>query len=224
MDMIEKERLTKLYLEKANSMQAMEKKWGCSLNTEQYWMDKYGVKRRSISNAIYLKNNPKGDPFSFSPPRSRKESELYGIGLGLFWGEGTKANKDSVRLGNTDPELIQKFMEFLIRFFGVKKGNFRFGLQVFTDIDLNEALDFWVKKLKIKRSQFYKPVVSISGSIGNYRRKSRYGVLTVMYHNKKLRDLLMSKLAVVAQLVEQLHGGTRVSPAHFAGNRKMNPE
>ena len=69
-----------------------------------------------------------------------------------------------------------------------------FGLQIFTDINSDIAMDFWIKKLKIKRSQFYKPIVTKSGSIGTYRKKSEFGVLTVMYHNKKLRNLLVSML------------------------------
>jgi hypothetical protein len=197
--MIQKEKLENLYLKQGKSMQDIANSLSCSLHTVQYWMGKYGISRRSISDAIYLKSNPKGDPFSFHEPSSKAEAELYGLGIGLYWGEGTKANKDSVRLGNTDPELIRKFMEFLVTLFVIKKENFRFGLQLFTDIDPEKALDFWTKKLKIKPSQFYRPVVTISGSIGNYRKKSEYGVLTVMYHNKKLRDLLVSKLAVVAQ-------------------------
>lgn len=90
-------------------------------------------------------------------------------------------------------------MEFLMKIFEVKKDDFRFGLQIFTDIDPKAALDFWVKSLKIRYSQFYKPTVTKSGSLGTYRQKSQYGVLTVHYHNTKLRDLLIKKLADVAQ-------------------------
>lgn len=171
----------------------------CSLHKVQYWMQVHQITRRSISDAIYLKNNPNGDPFCFHPPRTTKEAFLYGLGMGLYWGEGTKANLSEVRLGNTDPGIIEAFIDFLEQSFGIRKEDCRFGLQIFTDIDPEEALDFWSKKLRIKRSQFYRPVVTISGSIGNYRKKSKYGVLTVMYHNKRLRDLLVSKLAVVAQ-------------------------
>ena len=31
----------------------------------RYWMSKYGIKRRSWSDATYVKRNPNGDPFRF---------------------------------------------------------------------------------------------------------------------------------------------------------------
>lgn len=157
-------------------------------------MVKYNIATRSISDAVYLKNNPDGDPFKYHKPHNSYEEKLYGLGLGLYWGEGTKADKVSVRLGNTDPRLIGKFIEFLETTFRIKRKDFKFGLQIFNDTKTSEALDFWIKKLNIKSSQFYKPTVTISGSIGTYRKKSKYGVLTVYYHNRKLRDLLVSLL------------------------------
>lgn len=156
-------------------------------------MDRYSLKRRSISDAVYLKNNPNGDPFSFSPPKTLSEARLYGIGLGLYWGEGTKASKNAIRLGNTDPLLIKAFLEFLVRFFNVDRKDVQYGLQIFTDIDPERAVAFWQKTLSIGRRQFYKPTITKSGSIGTYRKKSEYGVLTLYYHNKKLRELF-SKL------------------------------
>jgi hypothetical protein len=101
---------------------------------------------------------------------------------------------NSVRLGNTDPALIEAFIEFLVGTFNLERADFKFGLQLFTDINPEVALDFWIEKLNIDRSQIGKPVITKSGSIGTYRKKSQYGVLTVMYHNKKLRDLLVSLL------------------------------
>lgn len=197
--MIKKSDLLNFYIKQGKSMEEISKIFNCSLNRVKYWMVKHKISRRSISEAIYLKNNPDGDPFIFIKPKNIEEAKLFGLGIGLYWGEGTKASKNSVRLGNTDPELIKKFIEFLVKFFNIKKEDLKFGLQLFTDIEINKALDFWIKKLNVKRSQFYKPTITISGSIGTYRKKSEFGVLQVLYHNKKLRDLLINKLADVAQ-------------------------
>ncbi|HEX4103996.1 MAG TPA: hypothetical protein VHZ04_00770 [Candidatus Paceibacterota bacterium] len=167
---------------------------GCSLHKVAYWMGKYNIKIRSRSEATYIKRNPEGDPFKFKNPQDVNGATLFGLGIGLYWGEGTKADLNSVKLGNADPILIQNFMTFLIKNFSIDKTDLKFGLQLFTDIDVDEALDFWTKKLNIKRSQINKPIITKSGSIGTYRKKSQYGVMTVMYHNKKLRDLLVSFL------------------------------
>gem|GEM_PF-6996258 len=53
---------------------------------------------------------------------------------------------------------------------------------------------YLTKTLGVPSSQFMRPTVTISGSIGIYRRKSQYGVVTVMYHNIKLRDVLVGML------------------------------
>lgn len=192
--MISKEKLEILYFRKGKSMQDVADILGCSLHKVKYWMEKHNLKIRSISDAIYLKCNPDGDPFVFREPRTSKEAKLYGLGIGLYWGEGTKASKDSVRLGNTDPYLVEKFIEFLVTFFGINRADLRFGLQIFTDINPKMAMDFWMKTLKIKEHQFYRPLVTKSDSLGTYRKKSLYGVITVMYHNKKLRNQLVELL------------------------------
>lgn len=198
--MLQKSELKKFYLKKGLSMQSIAKKFDCSLNQVQYWMRKYEIPSRSIGEAIYLKHNPHGDPFKFSPPFTTEDHKLFGIGIGLYWGEGTKSNKTSVRLGNSDPALICVFMEFLSRFYGVQKQDYRFGLQIFSDTPPQKALDFWRKSLKVRGRQFHPTiVVTRSGSLGMYRKKSPYGVVTVHYHNKKLRDLLNAHLAAVAQ-------------------------
>lgn len=129
--MIAENILIDLYSTQKLSVQQTATVLGCSANQVTYWMDKYRMKRRTISEAIYQKHNPNGDPFTVMPIRTRKDAELFGMGIGLYWGEGTKANKYSVRLGNTDPALLSTFMEFLTRLFGVKRCDFHFGLQIF---------------------------------------------------------------------------------------------
>lgn len=192
--MIEKHQLTKLYIEEKASMMDIAISLGCSLNKVAYWMDKYNISRRSISAAIYHRHNPKGDPFFIKPINTKEEAKLLGIGIGLYWGEGNKANKYSVRLGNTDPALINMFVKFLVELCGVPKHRLRFGLQIFTDTDPEAALNFWIEQLGVEASQFMKIIVTISGSIGTYRTKSEHGVITVYFHNKKLRDTIVGML------------------------------
>lgn len=191
---LQKADLERLYMKEKKSMKEIAIIMHCSTNKIQYWLNKHQIPRRSISDAIYHWHNPKGDPFIFDPPKSVKDWKLFGIGIGLYWGEGTKADRVTVRLGNTDPALLDVFLRFLIRFFNIKKEDCRFGLQIFTDVDPHNALDFWTKRLKIRKRQFFKVTITPSGSIGTYRKKSQYGVLTIYYNNKKLRDLLIDLL------------------------------
>ncbi|KKQ66036.1 MAG: hypothetical protein US86_C0007G0081 [Candidatus Daviesbacteria bacterium GW2011_GWA2_38_24] len=176
------------------SMFEIAQKYKVSPHKVVYWMDKYKIKRRSRSEATYVKRNPNGDPFVFNKPKTLEEAKLYGIGLGLYWGEGTKASKTSVRIGNTNPALLKTFINFIVTIFSVKKDHLRFGLQIFTDINTKAALNYWTTQLGVKRSQFYKTIVTKSNSLGTYRKKSEYGVVTIYYHNSKLRNLLVTDL------------------------------
>lgn len=192
--MLQKKLLEKMYNQRKKSMQEIAARLGCSVHKVQYWMDIHGIPRRTIGDAVYAKLNPKGDPFVFSPPITQRDAILFGMGIGLYWGEGTKSNRTSVRLGNTDPCLLKTFLRFLHRFFAVKRNKLHFGLQIFTDISERQALRYWIKHLKICKDKFYKVTITKSGSIGTYRKKSRFGVVTIYCHNRKLRDLLVSFL------------------------------
>lgn len=192
---IPREELFYLYNKEEKSLNDIAIIFRCSVNKVVYWAEKYKLERRSRSEATYIKRNPDGDPFLFQAPKTKKEAILFGIGIGLYWGEGTRAiGTNSVRLGNSDPILIRNFIKFLLTFFGVKKSDMKFGLQIFSDISENDALDFWRKKIRIEKKQFYKVIITPSRSIGTYRHKSRFGVLTVYYNNKRLKEKLISLL------------------------------
>jgi len=192
--MIEENILKLLYLEKRKSVNQIATEMRCSQNKITYWLQKYNISRRSISEAVYIRSNPKGDPFTFKRPKNDTEWFLYGLGLGLFWGEGNKVNKNSVRLGNTDVDLIIKFLQFLNEIYQIDIKKLRFGLQLFNDISKEKALKYWSIKLNVSRDQFQKVVVTKSVQKGTYKKKSEFGVLTVYFSNTKLRDSIMGAI------------------------------
>ena len=192
--MLDPLQLRELYEDEGLSILEIGQRLNVSATKVAYWMNKTGIARRSISDALYKKKHPTGDPFKLHKPRSLQEARLLGLGLGLYLGEGTKSNLHSVRLGNTDPELIKAFVHFLERILGIRREDLHYSLQLFTDIDPTEALTYWVDQLSAHPSQFYKTSITLSVAKGTYRKKSRYGVLTVYYHNKRLRDILIGML------------------------------
>ena len=190
--MIQEKTLRNLYEKKKLSMKEISQVLKCSHTQVSYWMKYHKISRRTISDSIYLKNNPKGDPFLFREPKTVDEAILYGLGLGLYWGEGTKANNFSIRLGNTDPDLIWQFILFLKTFFSISKNDLRFGIQVFSDMEPEAVILFWCSALNVSKSQFMKTVVTKARNKGSYTRKIEHGVLTVYFHNTKARNVLIS--------------------------------
>lgn len=182
------------YLECKRSVADIAEELDCSQNKVNYWLSKHQISKRSISEAIYQKANPDGDPFKPKKLQSHEEWFLYGLGLGLYWGEGTKSNQHAVRLGNTDPGLVKAFLSFLKEIYNIETTKLQFGVQIFNDIDPEESLVYWMKMLHVNRSQFYKPTISPSQSAGTYKKKAKYGVLTIYFHNKKLRDIIVGAI------------------------------
>ncbi len=107
--MLNRDKLSLLYEQKKLSVPIIAKRLGCSEHKVNYWLAKHSIKKRSISDAIYQFHNPRGDPFLLKLPRNTQEGILYGLGLGLYWGEGSKRGNGGVKLGNTDVHLIKKF-------------------------------------------------------------------------------------------------------------------
>lgn len=195
--MIEKLILEKLYLQEKLSMVEIAQKLNVGNHAVVWWMTQHGILRRSRSEASYARHNPNGDPFRIKSSLTTDEERLMGIGLGLYWGEGNKANDLAVRLGNSDPNLLRTFHQFLREICGVEEEKIRFWLQVFSDIDESEALAYWLRELGVERDRFTPHViVSPPQGKGTYRNKSKYGVVTLFVCNKKLRDWFSEQLKV----------------------------
>jgi hypothetical protein len=170
---------------------------GLSPSTVDWWMKKHGIVKRSRSTANYERYNKDGDPFKIVELDTIEKSLLYGVGIGLFWGEGNKVNKTSLRLGNTDPDLIKTYVKFLIEICGVKESKIRYGLQLFNDSDKDIAIKFWMQKLKVGHSNFMDTIsiVNPQGK-GTYRKKNKFGVVTVYVNNIKLVEWMHEQLRV----------------------------
>jgi hypothetical protein len=197
---MEKRLLKRWYLNDKKSVHDIATILHCSDGKVNYWLQKYSIPKRSISDAIYTKHNPDGDPFSQKKSQIDPDSFLFGLGIGLYWGEGTKKNLRTVRIGNTDPYLIRAFLIFLRKMYKIDASKLRFALQIFTDMDQRKEEKFWQDFLNVEAKNFYKTINTRSGSLGTYRAKSKHGVLTLYFGNKKLRDMLMTEIEKLKEL------------------------
>lgn len=192
--------LENLYKNNRLSSKEIANSIGCSTSKVDYWLRKFNISKRSISEAIYSKKNRLKIPYVQSKITNINKSFLFGLGIGLYWGEGTKRSKNSVRLGNSDPKLIKKFIEFLEIIYCVDRASLKFGLQIFGDVDVNKAIEFWIRELDVLPEQFYKPIMSKIRGEGTYKSKAKFGVLTMYFNNTKLRNILcfeIEKLSIM---------------------------
>jgi hypothetical protein len=85
-----------------------------------------------------------------------KKDSLFIVGTMLYWGEGDRNLKNSLRLTNTDYRMIFLFKRFLLDICGVKKEDIRLSLFIYPDIDEEKCKKFWSGKIKIGIKQFDK--------------------------------------------------------------------
>jgi len=198
MTILSEKLLRKLYLQNGLSVAQIARRLRCSQNRVNHWLGRYNIPKRTIADAMYRRHNPGGDPFLITEIDTVPKALLAGLGIGLYWGEGNKRNPSAIRLGNTDPLLIRKFIQFLRDILGVPVAKLRFGLQIFSDMPADQAKGAWLGHLRglgISAGQFQRPVITPARSLGTYREKTQWGVLTVYCSNIKLKHLLDGMLA-----------------------------
>jgi len=186
--------LERLY-NSGKSMFEISQIYGCSPNKVVYWMRKYNISRRSRSDSAYVKQNPLGDPFKIKTRLAKADAFLYGLGLGIFWGEGSKSPQiSSLRVANTDPDLIRTFRDFLVTIYGLSEKRFSYSIVCFNDIGPDVARAYWASQLKILPERFGKiTTIPVQGK-GTYRKKSQYGVCTIQGNNVKLQKLVFEQI------------------------------
>lgn len=195
-----KDNLKNLYFS-GKSMSQIAKSLNCSPNKIVYWMKKYNIDRRTRSEATYLTNNPNGDPYDLTNINnlSKRDLFLFGLNIGLYWGEGEKTTKHAIRVTNSDPYVIIRFRDFLINICNLKPEKIRYYLICFNDINPEIAKKHWANLLKISPQKFGKIVEIPTQGKGTYNKKSKHGVCTIYAGNMKLKSWILKEIDKLRQ-------------------------
>lgn len=168
------EMLTEVYLRqeyygKRRSLNQIGAEHGVSPAAVAYWMDKYGLKRRSVSEGVYCRWNPE-ECFQIREPSSEAERLLKAVGLVIHWCEGLQKTDSTVAITNTNLNMLKLWKAFLLDIFGVNPSKLRVHLYVHQNQD-GEAN---VKLLNLMR-QWHKEL--IEGLNGGLRLTGKASVL-----------------------------------------------
>lgn len=196
---VPKELLESLYLS-GKSMPDIAKHLKCSVHKVVYWMTKHGITRRTWSESVYLKRNPKGDPFKIIENFTLESMFLFGLGLGIYWGEGEKASEHRVRVANTDPALLRMYRKFLLEICQLEEKRLSYSIICFNDSNPEEAKLYWAKELTINPNKFGKIVQIAPQGKGTYKRKSQYGVCTLTVGSITLKIWLLKQFNELKEL------------------------
>lgn len=101
------------------------------------------------------------------------------IGLGLYWGEGSKTLKGAVRVSNSDPTVIMMCMRFFKEICHIPPEKFRAHIHIHSVAAAGEAEKYWSNVTGVPLSQFYKTYTIKSKSSKNVRTTLPYGTLDI---------------------------------------------
>ena len=134
---------------------------------------------------------------------SISKRDLFLAGLFLYWGEGTKAQKGSVNLTNTNPSMLKFFLKWL-ELFDVKRKNLKVKLHLYSDMDIKKYVAFWSKELKIPISQFRKSYIKKTQlkSI-TYKNGFGKGTCCVMFENRDLWEYIIMSLKYISEISDK---------------------
>jgi hypothetical protein len=131
------------------------------------------------------------------------DNELFFVGLGLFWGEGTKSEASALAISNTDPAVVQVAMRWFEVCFNVERGAFlpKIFINATHRKRENQLIQYWSKALGLPKEQFSKTVFLKRKNKKVYENHNTYyGVLALRI--RKGAHLRYRILALIKRLSE----------------------
>ena len=116
-----------------------------------------------------------------------KEIDLLLLGVGLYWGEGSKTNRGSIELSNTDPRIIQIHVLFLTSVFKFPMSKIHAHVGLHSHLSIVKAERYWSKVSGIPLRQFQKTSMQRSKSGKGERDRLPFGTFTVGVYDTAAR-------------------------------------
>lgn len=88
------------------------------------------------------------------------DRELMILGAALYWGEGyknfnpTKVAYPYMSFGNSDPDMIVVFMNFLKRILSISKDRIKAQVMIYPNLNSNKCIKYWQNLTKIPKDNF----------------------------------------------------------------------
>lgn len=117
-----------------------------------------------------------------------RHSPLFIAGIMLYVSEGDTVHPHLVRLAGPRMDLHKIFFRFLGEFLGVERGQIKFWLLLYPDLEESRCVRDWSKKLGLAPNQWYKNQVIIGRST---KRTLHNGVGNTIIGNTVLKKKLM---------------------------------
>jgi transcriptional regulator with XRE-family HTH domain len=120
---------------------------------------------------------------------ARERGSSYAAGCMLYWAEGWKS-RTSVRISNSDPDLLILFASFLREHFDVPDERFRVHCHLFADhlAHQHEIERFWLDDLRLPSGCLLKSTVNVYSKYSQKKRVNKllYGTCDLGVHSTRI--------------------------------------
>lgn len=128
---------------------------------------------------------------------------LYFVGLGLYWGEGTKASNGMVSIVNSDPTIIQLMIRWFEECWEIDRSRFHPRVYI-SDIHRGREqaiLAYWTSILGIPQTQFGRTIFLAKGKKIYENHDIYYGVLALrVSKGAELRHRILADIERVRKI------------------------
>lgn len=129
-------------------------------------------------------------------PLSKKE--LFIAGLFLYLGEGNK-QRNIVAISNTNPIVIQFAKYWMTKILKVPANKLKVRLHLYSDMDINEKIDYWSNLLSIPKEQFSSPYIKKSKRDNLTYKSYGHGTCNLMCFNTNLSEKIAMSIKLITE-------------------------
>ncbi len=130
--------------------------------------------------------------------------EFYILGLGLFWGEGSKTKSGSLEITNTDPVMLRFFKKWCEMGMNVLPSALRVSLHLYSDMCVEEESKYWSRELGIPLSQFHRPYIKKSNLTRvNHKGGFGHGTCRIAVYKTQLVSKVLMGIKTISSEFER---------------------
>ena len=136
-------------------------------------------------------------------PLSKRD--IFIAGLFLYWGEGSKAKATELFVSNTNPAVINFFIQWMETIFEIPRNKLKFRMHFYEDMDPKKQTAFWAKILNVSETQFSKPYIKKTSSLRiNEKGSFGHGTCNAGIWDARLHEQVLMALETITDIYPKM--------------------